>query len=340
MIKEKLFKIIKNSKDISLLINVNYIIFPFLCPLMIILVLTESYSYSGFLANYILLPLWLLELMFIISGLLTLTPLVSNSTKRLMSNYYRAIFMANKLLFLAVIFEIGLMLGIEKQHFTGYIYTRFLHIEPKILSQVIKLGFVILMIDISTTIFELEKKFRQHLLLPFLIVAFMFWVLVDQFSHIAFDALKQIQFMVAHPKATYAEKMRVRWELYDFWMYIDRNTPESSTIMLPPKMSPWLASGNLGLVRYFLYPRQVVGGKDEYEPPPPEADYATIDWGTWSCNPENCHGWPKFRLEAEWIRYYPQKENEQEIFLENTVYNPEDEINKEAYGIIKIKKER
>ena len=45
------------------------------------------------------------------------------------------------------------------------------------------------------------------------------------------------------------------------------------------------------------------------------------------------------KVPAKWIIYYPQEENQEPVFLENMGYNPEDEINNGAWGVIKIKKE-
>ena len=282
MRREKLIKTLKNSEDFKLLIRINHVIFPFFCPLIIVMIFTESYTYSGFLANKLIFPLWFFMGFFIICGFLTILPLVPSDTREQMSNYYNAIFMANRLLLFAGIFEIGLMLAIEKEHFVGYVYTRFLHIEPSILSQIILVGLVILAVDMSRLIFKAEKKYRQSLTLSLLITALTIWVLASHIPQITFHILTTSRFILAHPTATYAEKMRIRWESYDFWMYINRYTPEDSTIMIAPKMSPWLVSGNLGLVRYFLYPRYLVNSDQERNAPiNPEADFALIDWGTW-----------------------------------------------------------
>ena len=150
------------------------------------------------------------------------------------------------------------------------------------------------------------------------------------------------KFMIKYPLASYDEKMRYGWgDFYDYMLFIRNNTPEDSVIMFPPMINPWMDVGGGGLIRYFLYPREIVQDMTYVNAQiDNRATYSMLAWGSGICTPEEgeCHGWPRQNIAADYIVYKKSKSVDVEKTLYNVTYNYSDEINKGAWGIIKINK--
>ncbi len=99
---------------------------------------------------------------------------------------------------------------------------------------------------------------------------------------------------------TYDKKMGYYWGFfYDYMLFVKENTPENSTIIVPPQESPWFMTGNIGLVRYFLYPRNFIQGTYDKPLDIDSADYVMLAWGEWKENDMSRYGWPKVKVDAE-----------------------------------------
>lgn len=74
-----------------------------------------------------------------------------------------------------------------------------------------------------------------------------------------------IDIILENPRATYTEKMTLQYpRFYPFMQWIKENTPEHSTIYLPPDPGitygePMWPIAHIQVVSALLYPRQVVG---------------------------------------------------------------------------------
>jgi hypothetical protein len=126
-------------------------------------------------------------------------------------------------------------------------------------------------------------------------------------------------------------------DFYNFTQFINKNTPESATVLIPPRGFPWPQTGNVGYIRYFIYPREIAKGK-EYEPAhdyeSKRIDYVLIAWGeTPTTSHGFTHGWPKFDVEAEYILYL-NKDGGVTKKPGNYVYD--EHKNNKYWGLIKI----
>lgn len=182
-----------------------------------------------------------------------------------------------------------------------------------------------------------------NIILRIVIVVFVLWGFTKNVSNLYPWMFERSSYMIKNPLATYKEKMRYGWkDFYDYMTFVDQVTPENAKIMLPPMINPWWDVGGKGLVRYFLYPRELMQDMEDVNAEIDlAADYLLLTWGFGVCtenDPPDCYGWPKKIVEAEWIVF--KKENSEEVGtkIENIVYDHNDEIYQGAWGVIKIKK--
>jgi hypothetical protein len=148
------------------------------------------------------------------------------------------------------------------------------------------------------------------------------------------DALDSDIYILLHSQKTYDQKMDIKWPVfYNYMTFIKNNTPQNSTILIPPQVSPWLSTGNSALVRYFLYPRKLIhGGLDSI--PLDGYDYIMISWGRWS-NDNFSYGWPMVDIKAQELLYWDQDSNVINIVPGNYIYKDGGDIVK--WGLIKSK---
>ncbi len=150
-------------------------------------------------------------------------------------------------------------------------------------------------------------------------------------------------YMIRKPFATYQEKMIRTWgEFYTFMQFVRDNTPDKSTIAIPPAQNHWLTTGNIVLVRYFLYPRTVVNLKETesantlYRMPNVAVDYALLDKGSWADSSVS-YGWPKIRLPVSAIILF-HPDTLTTSTLKTQWYEPTQFENKDAWGILVLRK--
>jgi len=315
--------------------KINLVFFPAFYFLMFTFVLIESYMYSGFLREHIFIDLRLILALFVFSGIWAKTSLSKRTVTKQLYSYYQLISSLNKLFLPAIIFLVFLLFSIENANFPGYIYTRVLHIEPKILFFVFLVGVFVFILDFDNSLITLFKDAgikRIFLQNPayLLLLTLIFWMFLGNILRVIPFVYARLQFILKNPSLTYDEKMRKGWgKFYDYMMFIKDNTPPDATIMHPPHNSPWETVGNGGLVRYFIYPRDEVYSFREFSEKGNKPTHMMI-----------AYGWPDFPVEAEKIIYMPKTATESaEIVYGN--YDPEDPRNKaeEVLGIIELKEE-
>ena len=142
-------------------------------------------------------------------------------------------------------------------------------------------------------------------------------------------------YILSHIKASYDFKMKERWGIYyDYIKFVKENTPENASILIPPQKFPWPSSGNVGLNRYFLFPRNM--GNGSYNEPMDlrNYDYVLLVWGE-EGGVKSDYGWPKIPLKAEKIIYFNPDTGAVTEKIEN--YDPKLVPVNGAWGIIKIK---
>lgn len=152
-----------------------------------------------------------------------------------------------------------------------------------------------------------QVNFRKLLKIQSIIIVFALLIITQNLYHIYKSKWENFQYIVAHPYATYGDKMRrgVGSIFYNYTLFIDKYTSENSILLIPPQGFPWPQTGNASMLRYFVYPRKISNGK-EFDPPSKDIlkdiDYVLLNWGE-SDETEGAytHDWPKFDVEAEEI---------------------------------------
>ncbi len=327
---------------IGVFLKINYFLFPFLYPLVICLILLEAYMYSGFLAKNIFIPLKLILFLFVIAGVLvnSIEAKIPSLRKRKFSQIsYRGLFWINLIILLVSLLAVSIFIAIDDAHFDGYVYTHLFHLQPRVLRAIPLMGIFILVFNLLGPNLGLIKKRLKSINFVFIIILVL--LLSENLIMLLPKMFYRTAFVISHLNFTYDQKMEAKWgDFYNYMVFVRENTPEDAIIMYPPQKYPWMNVGNGGLIRYFLYPRHIVQNySNEYAQIEGSADYVMIAWGGWSCEAERCHGWPKIKVPAEWMLYKKKNSIEIENKFEDTVYNPDDNINHEAWGLIKIKKE-
>ena len=140
------------------------------------------------------------------------------------------------------------------------------------------------------------------------------------------------------------EKNEAGWgTIYLYAQMLKQATPEDAVIAMPPAQNHWLYSGNIVLMRYFLYPRTLVNVKETADPstllelPDQEYGYVALVWGESNERDMSPYGWPKTSISAEYIDYFDlsSKTTKREV---NTEYLPT-VLNESIWGVIKVKQE-
>jgi hypothetical protein len=157
-------------------------------------------------------------------------------------------------------------------------------------------------------------------------------------------ALNPLSFQVFLP---YEAKMWLKMGfLYDYANFIKKNTPSDAVILIPPQGFPWSMTGNALYFRYFLYPRQLINGKEK-EPgvdfKKENIDYVLLAWGESSISEYGfTNGWPKFFVPARRIIYQKniQETGNLEAEIVKKDFYPDDPTNFKRWGLIEIDKER
>lgn len=153
------------------------------------------------------------------------------------------------------------------------------------------------------------------------------------------NAVEGDLYVFTHLSASYDQKMYYQWHGFYFYMlFIKNNTPENASIVIPPQIAPWwTSSGNLSLVRYFLYPRTVI----QYNTPEiPDLKslhrdtYIMIAWGEWGCDRYGCGGWPIQIIKAREAIFEDTDSSGVKDIKQNFVYDPRDTAN--PFGLLKI----
>jgi hypothetical protein len=153
---------------------------------------------------------------------------------------------------------------------------------------------------------------------------------------------KEVEAMQS-PAQSDDEKNEVGWgTIYQYAKMLKNATPEDAVIAMPPAQNHWLYSGNIVLMRYFLYPRTLVNVKETtdtstlHELPSQNYDYVALVWGESNERDQSPYGWPKTSISAEYIDYFDLSTNT--INRVVTTQYQFRELNEPLWGVIKVRK--
>lgn len=311
------------------------LLLPFVWLLAIITSLLESYFYQGFIYKHANIDSLVIYFLYIILGFICLY--FFDESKNKIFLIFHQIYVLSIYLFGFAFYFFYIT---EKIHYSNYVFSTY-HLQPSLLATPFALSIFALIFSSKKVILNSLKN-PKILLGWFPMIAVMLWILIPNITDITLSSYKNLQFIVRNPKATYDQKMqeKVGKQFYDYVLFIKNNTPEDSSILLPPFPAyPWPQTGNIPYMTYFLYPRKLYNGDEyssKYDLVKDNIDYVLIDWGeTIATSGEFTHGWPKFDIKSDQITYFNKDGS---INISNNNYLYEKTKNEELWGIIKVKK--
>jgi len=298
-----------NDKRISSLLNSVLSVF-------LLISLFDTFTYSGFVFKH---------LSFVVAVAFSLVALIAYLffLKLFNTKFLRNISFSLVVLFVMLYFVSSLL---EELIYTNFIFSHS-HLHPSIL-----LLSTILVSCIFLLNGDRKKVYFYIWFLPFLILG--------QYIFADFDVIKKKPVFVAqNARLDYDKKMEILIEKlpYDYIMFIKANTPEKSSILLPPQSFPWEKTSNIAYLRYFLFPRMLINGNEKDPKIELEnVDFVLIDYGeTYESQYGHTNGWPKFDIESEYIIYWDPKTNE--TWQDKTgIYKYDPNVITEKWGLIKI----
>jgi hypothetical protein len=178
-----------------------------------------------------------------------------------------------------------------------------------------------------------RNKYSLKNIAIFLILPIVFMV---NFVNVLDSAIGSDIFVLTHLDYSYNDKMRESWGLYyDYIKFVKENTPENASILVPPQQTPWLSTGNVGLDRYFLYPRILVNGGVDASDGLGKYDYVLLVWGEWNGADKNSYGWPREKIKTDKIIYFDPATKA--VREKNENFDPMLLPTSGAWGIIKLR---
>jgi len=297
---------------------------------LFIVLMSEFFMYVGFIKNNTGIGINFFVMLSIL--VITIFRLIINKFEK---RHVEILFRINKLIFYTLIFTFVILLFLEYFMYPNFVYSKF-SLDLLGIIPVIFVSFYLWVIGFWKSSYASSKKLPIAIELLFYVICM---VLLNSLNITFQDAMKKNVFIVKHINYNYFQKMNEQWGLsYRYLMFVKENTEEHSSIVVPPQTIIWYATGNVGIVRYFLYPRIITSsgytfGKfsDYYN-----YDYVLLSWGEWPDGNKNDYGWPKEKIAAEKIIYWNDTTNS--IRTEYKNYDPSDKENYKGWGIIKIKK--
>ncbi len=299
----------------------NKILFNLINALLLTLLassLVEAFTYSGFLIKHFGLGIGLALLSIFALSFYLFRKIYKNSI------IMKMLVMATYLMtILYLIFS-----TLEKINYSNYVFSHF-HLHPYLFLLSTILMSLLFLINDKTT------KVNIYIYVVLFIVSLQY--LINGATEIS---RSHIGFMFKNINANYNEKMEVLVEKipYDFAMFIKNNTPENSTILIPPQSYPWDKTSNVGYLRYFLYPRNLInGGEKNSAVDLSTIDFVLIDYGETNISENGfTNVWPKFDVKGNSILYW-NPETGETIEDKTGIYKYNENDRSEKWGIIRIK---
>lgn len=280
----------------------------------------ETFTYSGFLLKHF--NVWV-GIFFV--GLVPLSFIIYR-------RFRDALWFSVAVTVLTILMTIGYFLAslLENILYTNYIFSHF-HFHPELLL----LSVIILAISLY---WLKDGNQRVRLILNIVII-----LMVVQYL---FNAKKIIEnqsplFILRNLGIGNDQKLEIVMgkTFYDYTNFIKQNTSNDSTILIPPQGFPWSQTGNIGYLRYFLFPRSLINGEEKTPNIDiKKVDYVLIDYGETTVSQYGYTNiWPKFDVNAEYIIYWnPADGSTRQV--ENTIYVYGSDAAAMRWGVIKIKK--
>ena len=302
------------------------IFIPLLIIFTFLVMAIESVSYIGYIRKFLFV-----DSRFILASTIVVILIYFPYIFFTQSRYVKILFTLNKIiLFCSTLFYFALQF-LEAKNFNNYIFSNY-HIQPDIFFNIVLFSLVLFVFDKFRNSFLLKKK----QILNVLVIFFLVYFTITNFAKTFNQVFKTNFFVLNHLNYNYGQKMTSTWGYYyDYMKFVKENTPEDAHILIPPQDGPWYAEGNVALSRYFVYPRRLYNGNYD-SVSLNDMDYVMIAWGSWNIGDKNRYGWPKVKIDADYLLYVTSSDNSVSRYKEN--YDPNNEKNVGGWGLIKVKK--
>lgn len=290
----------------------------------------EAIAYNGFIRRHVGLPIEILLAIVVLVGFVKKFSLLKQKT--VFQNIIKFTAYTGTILMSALLIFVFIL---EKMKYPNYVYSTF-HINPH--------GLIISLVLTAYFVWtEKSTRLTFTYFIKYLLFALIIWTLAWNGISLKPFISENIRTIIQNPFASYDEKMSkdTGGFFYSYVQFVKKNTPENSKILLPPFPAyPWPQTGNEPYIRYFLYPRTLLNG-GQFEPMHDYSkegiDYVLIAWGeTDEVSTGYTHGWPKFTVKSDEIIYFYSDGSVKKVVGKD--YNPNDFVNRETWGLIKVKK--
>lgn len=311
-------KILKNKSFTSVAL---------LVALSLLLLIAEVFTYRGFLASHLpfnYLFIFLLNSFLVAYVLLPVFPL-----KKKWANIAIKLLTIPLFILLIAFFWMGIL---EELHFPNYIFSK-THVNFVNLPAVISL----LVLWVLALMTKKDRLLKDKVIKPvFIWILLIFlsgmYVLTSLEKNLLFLE-KNTSFIGARPIASYEEKMvESIGPVYNYVSFLESTVPEDSSIALPPQRIDQGFTGNTGIMRYFLYPRELYVSS-ESNLPEKVSDYVLASPGN-ELGTGDYEDWPDFKIESQETIYY-DVETMEKITVEGD-YIPDKNEFEDFYGLIKL----
>lgn len=298
----------------------------FLIPFTYVCLILDTIKYPGFVGKHFLIDAKVYLSVCIVLMLISKT---RNRFSKLVSTINSFIFAVSG--FGYIYFSV-----IEANHYVNYVLSKF-HFS---------LGGLVYVVLLSGAIFLAERLKRKKIIneekIKFGNITAYFLIVYTLVAGMGVTVKNSIDgdiYAATHITDSYDEKMYFHWhDFYDYMVFVRNNTPENASIVIPPQHEPyWSRSGNLFLVRSFLYPRNIIQyGMEEI----PDIKtllpntYLMIVWAEWGCDAGVCKGWPEQVIRVKEAIYKDSDSVGIKRIRQNFTFDPGDTNN--SVGLLKI----
>ncbi len=310
----------------------------------------ESFTFSGFIAKYLLIDVPIVataSFVFLIWG--TYRQIKNKQSTDLITKEEKLLLLLNRLLLLPVGLIYIIVNNIEAEHYPNYVYSEY-HIHPNALLRV--LLYVLLITAFRwfiTDYFKQKDSFIKRYFSQLQVFELFLLFALGPMFFSSFNTLirdyADSRYLAVNWNTPVSERMfdqrrhteKMAW-VAEYSDFINSQTESTDTIMLPPNIAPWLSTGNELLMRWFLYPRNVVKGEliaNNFD----AVDHVLIAHGLWTDGYEHeLVAWPKETIESKLISSISYLDRDSSNVSESTASDYQIS-EKEKWGIISFGRE-
>lgn len=318
-----------------------YYFIPFLLVFSLFLLILETITYPGFARKFLFLSSKEFSVLIYIISFASI--LATDQFNKFFNTLLLNVFSFNVLIMPVLAFLYFLLIIEQNNNTQNYIFSTY-HIHVSQFKLVLVFSIAIFILGLLKTnkkkiikFINKEIKKGESAVVKQLIYILIFIFILKSSFVILENISENFSHIVVSPFATYEQKQKWKIGEIDYYKFIANNTPENARILVPPQTSPWLTVGNVGYIRYFLYPRIIYSGKlvdNNFE----NIDYVIIAKGSWPVSNDDLYGWPKEKIEAEMILFFDM-ENKSIEKLDSQYFDiNKDPTFKYRWGLIKLKK--